>query len=272
MPFRTLSDGFAFTALLFLCFGSLTAGWKYEELERFKAPEARQGVAVDSNFIYVIGNHEIGKYDRESKKLVDRWACEEGKPLIHLNAGLVREGKLICAHSNYPLVPMMSSVETWDAETLEHIDSVSLGHREGSLTWFDWKDGFFYMNFAHYANRAQEQGKGPEWTQLVKFDDKGNRRESWVYPPELVEKFGKYSSSGGAFGPDGRLYITGHDNKELYVVSFPAGGSYMVWEDTTPFPSEGQAFVFDPEDPTLIFSIIKREREVIIGRLVEVSD
>ena len=42
------------------------APWRYEETARFKAEEARQGIAADENFLYVITNHGIGKYDKKS--------------------------------------------------------------------------------------------------------------------------------------------------------------------------------------------------------------
>ncbi|WP_082408167.1 hypothetical protein [Verrucomicrobium spinosum] len=36
--------------------------WKFEEIHRSPAAEARQGVAVDAAHCYVIDNREIGKY------------------------------------------------------------------------------------------------------------------------------------------------------------------------------------------------------------------
>ncbi len=68
-------------------------------------------------------------------------------------------------------------------------------------------------------------------------------------------------------GPDGYLYVTGHDNTEFYVLEFPEAGSVMRWIATVPIPSEGQAFGRDPEEPGLFYSILKRTREVIVGRV-----
>jgi hypothetical protein len=87
-------------------------------LARFHAPEARQGVAVDERFYYVIGNRVIGKYDRKSHQRLAVWEGPEGGPIEHLNSGVVVDGRLYCAHSNYPGIPMTSSVEIWDTETL----------------------------------------------------------------------------------------------------------------------------------------------------------
>src|SRR6185503_18479227 len=87
-----------------------------EELWRILAVEANQAVAVDADCLYAIGNHVIGKYDKKTGKRLAGWECENGKPLIHLDSGIVREGVLYCAHSNFPGLPMVSSIEMWDTE------------------------------------------------------------------------------------------------------------------------------------------------------------
>lgn len=240
---------------------------RYRELARFHSPDARQGVAVDAEHIYVIGNASIGAYSREDYRLLHRHEEPEGDSLIHLNAGVVKEGRLWTAHSNYPEVPMLSSIEGWAVPKLVHQFNHSFGASRGSLTWIDRLDGQWYACFAHYANRAAEPGRDPSWTQLARLDKAMRVVEAWSFPAALVERFGRYSSSGGAFGPDGRLYITGHDHRELYVLEFPQKGSILEWVDSIPFSSEGQAFAFDPVHPWRIYSILKRTREVIIGEL-----
>ncbi len=76
-----------------------------------------------------------------------------------------------------------------------------------------------------------------------------------------------YSASGGAFGPGGHLYLTGHDNPELYVMAFPRAGSVLKWLATLPVPVEGQAFSCDPADPSLLFTIARKTRDVVVGRV-----
>jgi hypothetical protein len=93
-------------------------GWRFEELRRLPAAEARQGAAAGGEFVYAINNHALGQYRKETGERTAGWECPEGEPLIHLNAGVVHGGRLYCAHSNYPGVPMLSSVEIWDAATL----------------------------------------------------------------------------------------------------------------------------------------------------------
>lgn len=246
-----------------------TPGWNYEELRRHKAPEAGQGVAVDREFFYAINNHTIGKYRKATGERVAQWEGGAGGEIIHLNAGFIRDGRLYGIHSNYPGVPMLSSLELFDAATLRHVGTHSFGRMDGSFTWLDRHEKRWIACFVHYGNRGAEPNRDATWTQILAFDDEWRRTGGWALPPGLIERFGGrgYSASGGGFGPGGHLYLTGHDNTELYVVTFPAAGSVLRWIATIPFPSEGQAFCWDPHDPGVLYSIVKKTREVIVGRV-----
>jgi hypothetical protein len=254
-----------------------TPGWGYRELRRFKAPEAGQGVAVDREFFYAINNRAIGKYRKATGERVAGWEGGAGGEVIHLNAGFVREGRLHAIHSNYPGVPMLSSLEFFEAATLQPAGSHSFGRMDGSFTWLDRAPatapraaaGRWIACFVHYGNRAAEPNRDATWTQIVALDDEWRRVAGWALPADLTARFGGrgYSASGGAFGPGGDLYLTGHDNTELYVVAWPKAGSVLEWIATMPFPSEGQAFAWDPEDPGVLYSVLKRTKEVIVGRV-----
>lgn len=262
-----------------------TPGWRYEEIRRYKAPEAGQGVAVDREFFYAINNHTIGKYRKATGERVAQWEGGAGGEIIHLNAGFIRDGRLYAIHSNYPGVPMLSSLEYFDPATLKHTGSHSFGRMDGSFTWLDRSTvltagrrengstgltaGRWIACFVHYANRGAEPNRDATWTQIIAFDDEWRRTGGWALPPALIERFGGrgFSASGGGFGPGGHLYLTGHDNTELYVVTFPQAGSVLRWIATIPFPSEGQAFCWDPHEPGLLYSIIRKTREVIVGRV-----
>lgn len=246
-----------------------TAGWRYEELRRFKAPEAGQGVAVDREFFYAINNHTIGKYRKQTGERVAQWEGGAGGDYIHLNAGIIFDGKLYGIHSNYPGVPMLSSLEIFDPVTLQPIGSHSFGRMDGSFTWLDRRANRWIACFVHYGNRGAEPSRDSAWTQIIAFDDEWRRTGGWALPPDLITRFGGrgYSASGGGFGPGGHLYLTGHDNTELYVVTFPKAGSVMKWIATIPFPSEGQAFCWDPHAPGMLYSILKKSKEVIVGRV-----
>lgn len=239
------------------------------EVTRFHAPEARQGVAVDKDHIYVIGNHAIGKYTKNGHEKVAGWACPEGEPLTHLNAGIILDGLLYTSHSNYPGigVPILSSIEIFNPDTLIHVGTHSFGRGPGFLSWLDRKDGSWYAFFAQYGNRAAELDRGPAWSELVRFDEQWRRLEGWALPEEILDRVGVYSASGGAFGPGNYLYITGHDAKALYLLQFPESGLHLKVVGLIHIEAEGQAFAFDPYDPFLVYTILKRESEVIVQRI-----
>ena len=224
------SDGLA---LLVVTLGLLTASAasaqegsrRLEEVRRFSAEEARQGVAVDDRYFYAISNRHIGKYDKQTGERVGGWEGAPDGPIIHLNSGIVLDGRLYCAHSNYPGVPMVSSIEVFETDTLEHVESHSSGIFGGSATWIDRADGHWWVAFGHYAGFGGIPDQGPAWTNLVKFDQSWRRVAGYVYPRDVVERFQEMSNSGGAWGEDGRLYVTGHDEAAVFALSLPTAGS-----------------------------------------------
>jgi hypothetical protein len=243
--------------------------WVHEELRRFPAVEAKQGVAADDEYLYVISNTAIGKYRKTTGERVGGWKQEKGGPLSHLNAGIVRDGKLYCAHSNFPTIPSTSSVEIFDPETMQHVGNVSLGIAPGSLTWVDLRDDHWYACFAHYSKDRPRTGRGPESTEVVRFDREWRRTEGWVFPPEVIEVFGGSSCSGGAFGPGGSLFVTGHDAKTLFVTEFPKAGAVLRLADRIPISAEGQAFCWDPQDPNVLYSLVRSTGEVVVSRVTK---
>lgn len=251
----------AITSLVLFC-GAVTC-FGAEPLLRIDAPEARQGVAVDDAYVYGIGNQVVAKYDKFTGERVAIWEASDDLPLIHLNSGVVIDGQLICAHSNYGGIPMTSSIEIWDTETLTHIESHSFGILYGSLTWCDKKDGDWYACFAHYDKSGGYPEKDHSFTSVVKFDAEWQRLESWVFPREVLDRFHPYSSSGGAWGADGRLYCTGHDNDDLYVFELPKAGSVLRLVEITKFPIYGQAIAFDRSGTGLLYGIVRAEGVVV---------
>lgn len=240
-----------------------------EASHRFDAPEARQAVAVDERFAYVIGNQVIGKYDRETHERLAVWEGPEEGPIQHLNSGVVVDGKLYCAHSNYPDIPMTSSVEIWDTETLEHVASHSFGAIGGSLTWVDRHAGFWWAGFAQYTGEKAEPGRDPSWTRVVQLDERWQRLQGWVFPSEVVKRFRPMSNSGASWGPDGLLYCTGHDNHEVYAMRLPELGSTLELVKVVPVASFGQGIAWDrtPGAGRDLWGIIKDRREVRVTRV-----
>ncbi|MFN0076640.1 MAG: DUF1080 domain-containing protein [Prosthecobacter sp.] len=236
--------------------------WRHVELKRFKAEEAHQGVAVDAEHFYAITNTAIGKYRKDSGERVGGWKENAGGHIKHLNAGLILGGKLWCAHSNYPEMPMRSSVEVWDRRTMQHIESIDLTDADGSLTWVDRRDGCWYACFAQYAKTGD-----PAKTRIVTFDTQWKKTGALSFPAEAVAKFGKNSSSGGSFGPARHLFITGHDAQELYVLDLPVTGDVLTWKAAIPIMAHGQSFAWDRGEPGVLYSIDRKTHEVIVSRI-----
>jgi len=247
---------------LFFCWPA-KAQESFQTLRTYSAQEAFQGVAVDSSYFYAIDSEAIGKYDKQTGKLVGRWQDSTQSHISHLDSGVILNGKLYAAHSNYPDIPMTSSVEIWDTETLNHIDSHSFGIRWGSLTWVDYHNGYWWGVFAHYDEFEQQTGKDNRWTTLVQFDDQWRPIESWVFPQKVLSTFNGKSCSGGSWGPEGSLYISGHDRPKLYVVEIPDSGSTLHFLYTLPFDNEGQGIAWDRSNPGVIYGIKRSSREVI---------
>lgn len=267
-----LSFALTFTLSLFssaIADEPIASSWQHKELRRFQADEAKQGVAADDEFLYVISNVAIGKYRKTNGEKVAAWKQEKGGPLSHLNAGIIRDGKLYCAHSNFPTIPSTSSVEIFDPQTMQHVGNVSLGIAPGSLTWVDFRDDHWFACFAHYAKDRPRTGRGPESTEVVRYDREWRRTLGWVFPPAVIEVFGGSSCSGGAFGPGGSLFVTGHDAKTLFVLEFPQAGAIFKLADRIPITAEGQAFCWDPQDPNVLYSLVRSTGEVIVSRVTK---
>lgn len=224
-------------------------------------------MAIDGRHFYAIGNRRIGKYNKYSGQRVGGWEGPGDGPIVHFNSGVVVDGFLYCAHSNFPGLPMASSIEIFQTETLEHVGSHSFGMLGGSATWIDTRDGQWWIGFAHYARRGGYSDKGPEWTTLLKFDQQWRREGGYIFPPKLVERFAGMSNSGGAWGKDGRLYAAGYDRGEVYVLSLPKAGSVLVLEEILPVTAEGQGIAWDRSEPGHLYTILRSRREVVVSRL-----
>jgi hypothetical protein len=242
-----------------------------QELRRFKAAEARQAVAVDAHHFYAIDNREIGKYDKRTGERVGSYVDPEGGGIRHLNSGIVFDGRLYCANSNYPGVPMLSSIEIFDTETLAHVESHSFGMLPGSATWIDRRDGLWWVGFGNYEGRGGIPDRGTEWTEIAIYDDRWRRVGGYGFPANVVEQFGTRSNSGAAFGPGGLLYATGHDNAELYLLRIPRTGPALEFAEILPVTAEGQGIAWDPSDPRVLYTILRSTREVVVSQLLDRS-
>ncbi|WP_454761232.1 hypothetical protein [Caulobacter segnis] len=242
------------------------------ELRRFDAPEAKQGVAADKTHLFAIDNGRIARYDKKTGARQAEWT---GDPVRfkHLNACLIVGKELVCAGSNYPSVPQNSSVEIFDPVKMTHTRTVPLGPGIGSLTWVDRRAGFWFAMFANYDAKGGEPNRDHRWTTLVKFDDQWRRVGAWTLPEEVLTRMAPYSCSGGGFGDDGLLYVTGHDRPELYALKIPTeGGAVLDYVATLAIPVEGQAIVWDPYDKRVLWGVNRATRQVVAVKVPPVPD
>jgi hypothetical protein len=231
-----------------------------EQIGEFAVKEANQGVGVDANHFYAVDNYAIGKYDKNTGKLVKKWEGDKKGPILHLDSAMLMDGKLYAAHSNWPDWPMTSSLEIFDAEKMEHVGTHSFGIQYGSLTWVDWHDGHWWMTFANY-DRLIGPNKTPYGhkanTVMVKFTRDFRPVQSWTLPKSILDKFEDMSNSGGSWGPDGFLYLTGHDPAELYRMRLPKAGSVLDLVDVIPMNIRGQGIAWDRSQPGVIYGIVR---------------
>lgn len=236
-------------------------------LKTFSSPDAHQAVAVDSSHFYAIASRSISKHDKTTGEKISEWQEETDGGILHLDSGVIVGGKLYAAHSNYPDLPMTSSIEIWDAQTLQHVGSHSFGIHWGSCTWVDRHQGSWWAVFAHYEEFSDELGKDNRWTTLVQFSDSWEPLESWVLPQKVLERFDGKSNSGGSWGPEGLLYLSGHDRGELYAIRLPERGTVLELVEIIPVTSEGQGIAWDPSEPNTLYTITRSKREVNVLKL-----
>jgi hypothetical protein len=250
-----------FSTLLFLIIAAtVMAAPSLKQIGEFVVPEANQGVGADDRYFYAVDNQKIAKYEKKTGKLVKKWQGEKNGPIVHLDSAMLLDGKIYCAHSNYSEWPMTSSVEIWNANTMEHIGNHSFGINWGSLTWVDFYNGHWWMTFANY-DRPFGPGKTPYGhkvaTQMVKFSADFKYLESWVLPKAILDRFEEMSNSGGSWGPDGYLYLSGHDPAEIYRMRLPKAGSVLELVDVIPMNIRGQGIAWDRSERGVIYGIIR---------------
>lgn len=230
-----------------LCLAAYAAlGKSYQTVRTYPCPEASQGVATDDIFFYGIGNQTIAKYNKATGQRVAVWK-EKNKELIrHFDGGIIVDGLLYCSHSNFPEVPMASSIEIFDPGTLQHVKTISLGIDVGSCTWVVRGEGCWYLGFTHYDKGGGEPGKDNSWTQVVQFSDNWQRQQAWILPKELLQAL-KPSGISGCLFIDGKFYCTGHDPQKIFILEFPPYGMRLCLTGTIDMPMHGQGISIDSE-------------------------
>lgn len=231
-------------------------------LRRYPAPEARQGVAVDAGYFYAVANTRIAKYDKRTGAKAGEW-IGDGRRILHLNSCTVDGAQLVCANSDFPELPMASSVEFFDTTTMKHAGSVPLGIRIGSLTWVERRGDYWWAGFANYDAGGGEPGRDHRFSAVVKFDREWRQAGGYRFPDTVLASFAPKSDSGGSWGDDGLLYVTGHDRPEIYVLREPGEGPTLEHIATIAAPLDGQAWSWDRAAPRTLYGITRRDGEVV---------
>jgi hypothetical protein len=216
-------------------------------------PLANQAAAADAQFVYVVDDGVVAKHDRATGKELAR---SVGKAQ-HLNSGFLWEGKLYCAHSNYPKKPHQSDIRVLDPETMKLEIFHTFDAPPGSLTWAVRRDKHWWCCFAHY-------GKDNEKSVLVQYGDGWKEIGRWTFPKELVADWGNYSLSGGIWMGDD-LLATGHDKKVIYKLKVPKEGAVVKVVEVVPSPFPGQGIAADPKTGGLV-GIDRGKRQVLFAK------
>ena len=242
----------------------------FHKIGQFEIPHARQAVAVSDAFLFGIDDSAIGQYDKKTGALLGGWKAPADSLIQHLNSGIVIGERLLAAHSNYPDYPIRNSLESWNSVSLEYAGSQHLSGQYGYAVWVDRFDGSWWVAFAHYEKTRAKTGVGSESTTLVRFDDDWKKAESWAYPRALIQRMAPKSNSGGAWGPDGILYLTGHDAAEVYAVVAESFKDQLTLLDVFSIDNAGQGIAWDPSQSDVLFAM-KRSGRIVTYSKFEVS-
>ena len=245
-------------------------GLKAEPFRRITVVEADQGVAADETAIYAISNSDIGKYDRATGRKLAEWHGDKAV-FKHINSCTVSGHELVCAASNYPGVPMISSVHWFDTRTMKLLRSKSLGHAAGSLTWALPRGRYWWACFANYGGHGGEPGRDSRFTTLVRYDRQWHETGRWSFPAAVIDRMTPKSASGGDWGNDGLLYVSGHDRPEIYALRVPAKPGTLELVATIAMPTGGQAIGWDKRDPRVLWSVERKTSEVVASRVPVVN-
>ena len=236
------------------------------EVRRVPSEDATQGVAADGDHVFAVSNHAISRIALADGKVAAHW---DGDPALfpHLNSCVVAGADLVCAGSNYPSVPMVSRLERFDRVTLAHRETRILPGGIGSLTWVLPHGGGWWAGFANYDAKGGEPGRDHRFTALVRYDRQWHETARWRFPDAVLDRMSPRSASGGAWGADGLLYVTGHDRPEMYALRVPEGGGTLELVATIATPTDGQAIAWDPVRPRLLWSVERSTHQLVASRV-----
>lgn len=231
----------------------------YTAEQRWPSPFATQAAAADEQHLYAISNTTVAQYDRVSGKLV-RSGTTEGTR--HLNSGFLWQGKIYCAHSNYPAQPHRSDIRVFDPASGKLNVFHTFTEPPGSLVWCIRRGESWWCCFAHYgAENAR--------TVLVEMDARFRERRRWTFPRNVIADWDGMSASGGI--RDGEtLLVTHHHFPVLYRLRVPKTGAVLEFVEALASPFPGQGIARDPLGG--LVGIDRSRKEIVRAKLGTVND
>lgn len=230
------------------------SGWTTTHL--IASPHATQAAAADDRHAYAISNTTVAQYDRTTGRLVRSGTAADAQ---HLNSAFVHEGRVYCAHSNYPAEPPESEIRVFDPASGELTVFHRFEHPPGSLVWCLQRGGSWWCCFAWYrADNAR--------TVLVEYAEGGLEREArrFTFPSEVVADWNGMSASGGIWDGD-TLLVSHHHLPVLYRLALPVAGSELRLVEALGCPFPGQGIAADPAGGLVGIDRVRR-RIVFAGR------
>jgi hypothetical protein len=217
------------------------AGWTTTSL--LASPHATQAAAADRDCVYAISSTTVARYERSTGRLL---GVATAPGTEHLNSGLLHEGKLYCAHSNYPEMPTESDIRVFDPATNRIEVFHTFRDPPGSLVWCLLKDDRWWCCFAHY-------GEDNANTVLVEYADAGFEQElrRFRFPAAVVADWDGMSGSGGIWDGD-TLLVSHHHFPVLYRLALPEAGDVLQFVAAHGCPFPGQGFASDPATGGLV--------------------
>lgn len=228
-------------------------GWTTRRL--ITSPHATQAAAADERSVYAISSTTVARHDRVTGRLL---ATATAPDATHLNSGVIDEGRVYCAHSNYPALPPEGDIRVFDPAT----GGLRLFYRfadpPGSLVWCVPRDGVWWCCFAWYG---EENAR----TMLVEYADGGFERERrrFTFPREVVADWDGMSASGGIWDGD-TLLVSHHHFPVLYRLAIPATGSELELVAVLHAPFPGQGIASDPVTGGLV-GIDRQHRRIVFA-------
>ena len=182
----------------------------------------------------------VAEYDRATGKLL---ATSEGKA-EHLNSAFVMDGRVYCAHSNYPKKPETSEIRVYDPATKALAVFHEFKEPPGSLVWNVHDGKNWWCCFAGYgADNAK--------TVLVRYGAGFREEARWTFPKAVVDDWDRMSASGGVWDGD-TLLVSHHHFKVLYRLKVPKDGKELELVEALACPFPGQGVARDPKTGGLV--------------------